>query len=102
VTFKCQISRCYSRLGYKFESYYHQGDTCVSGLQSDLDAREQVPTATSSSLVLDSRPVQEQVLLTSVKVKCEDEVSWYALIDVIVAELWHILLFDLKSYLLYM
>jgi hypothetical protein len=79
----------------------------VSGVQSDLGATEQchsdtlqVPTATSSCPVSESRSVQEQVMFTSVKVKCEVKVSW-CVIDIVATKLLHILKVDLKI-MLYM
>jgi hypothetical protein len=75
----------------------------VNGIQSDLGATEQchsdtlqVPTATSSCPVLEIRSVQEQVMFTSVKVKCEIKVSWCVLIKIVVTKLLYILNFDLK------
>lgn len=80
----CQTARWYSRLWYEFEFCCNQDDSFVNGVRSDSGVTEQVPPGTSSHQVLGSRPLEEQVMFTSVKVKCEAEVSWCVPIDRIV------------------
>jgi hypothetical protein len=84
ITLLCQTARWYSRLWYEFEFCCNQDDSFVNGVRSDSGATEQVPTGTSSHQVQGSRPLHEQVMFTSVKVKCEVEVSWCVPIDMIV------------------